>query len=165
MAIMKIVSYPSSVLAEVGKPVTSFDEALAELAENMFATMYRAEGVGLAAQQVGLALQLFVMDCEGNKIVAANPEILSAEGEQEGDEACLSVGTIGAPLRRAARVVLRAQDLTGQTFEFEGTGLTARCLQHETDHCNGTLFIDHLSPLRRDMVKRKFRKAMKRERD
>jgi len=164
MAILNIVSYPASVLATVGAPVERFDEALEKLVSDMFETMYAAHGVGLAAPQVGLSLQLFTMDCEGTKITAANPSIVSAEGEQNDDEACLSLASLGAPLRRPNRVVLRAQDLRGQTFEIEGRGLVARCLLHETDHCNGLLFIDHLSPLKRDMVKRKFRKTMKRER-
>ena len=164
MALMKIVSYPAKVLAQIGERIETFDEELAELAADMFETMYAARGVGLAAQQVGLARQFFVMDCEGTKIVAANPVILSAEGEQEGDEACLSLASVGAPLKRAARVRLRAQDLRGETFEVEGENLTARCLLHETDHCQGRLFIDHLSPLRRDMVKRKTRKLLKHER-
>ncbi|MGB9182252.1 MAG: peptide deformylase [Pyrinomonadaceae bacterium] len=160
---LKIVSYPASVLAAVGEPVEKFDEKLAALAAEMFETMYAAKGVGLAAPQVGLSLRFFVMNCEGTRIVAANPEIISAEGEQEGDEACLSLGSIGTPLKRASTVVLRAQDLKGEWFETTGTGLTARCLQHETDHCDGHLFIDHLSPLRRDMLKRKFRKMIKHE--
>jgi peptide deformylase len=164
MALLNIVSYPASVLAEVGAPVERFDEALEKLASDMFETMYAAHGVGLAAPQVGLSLQLFVMDCEDTKIIAANPSILSTDGEQRGDEACLSLASIGAPLSRPDHVILRAQDLRGQEFEVEGRGLTARCLVHETDHCNGLLFIDHLSPLKRDMVKRKFRKIIKRER-
>jgi len=164
MALLNIVSYPASVLATVGAPVEQFDEALERLAADMFETMYAAHGVGLAAPQVGLSLQLFVMDCEGTKAVAANPVILRAEGEQDGDEACLSLASLGAQLRRPATVTLRAQNLRGDFFEVEGRGLTARCLAHETDHCNGLLFIDHLSPLRRDMLKRKFRKVLKRER-
>ena len=163
MALMKIVSYPAGVLAEVGAPVEEFDAKLAKLAEDMFETMYAAHGVGLAAPQVGLSLRFFVMDCDGTRLVAANPEIISAEGEQKDDEACLSLASIGAPLRRANRVRFRAQDLKGEWFETESVGLTARCLQHETDHCDGHLFIDHLSALRRDMVKRKFRKVMKNE--
>src|ERR1044072_8702765 len=121
--------------------------------------MYAEEGVGLAAAQGGVSLRPFVMDCEGIKLVAANPEILSAEGEQEGEEGCLSVGKIHAPLKRAERVRLRAQDVKGEWFEREAEGLAARCLLHETDHCDGTLFIDRLSPLRRDMVKKRFLKA------
>ena len=162
MAAMEIVEYPAQVLKEVGAPVEKFDGDLEKLVADMFETMYAAEGVGLAAPQVGLSLRLFVMDCEGLKLVAANPEILSGEGEQEGEEGCLSVGKIHAPLRRAARVSLRAQDARGEAFEREAVGLAARCFQHETDHCDGFLFIDRLSPLRRDMVKRRFLKLKRR---
>lgn len=158
---MQIVEHPAQVLKEVGAPVEEFGAALERLVADMFETMYAAEGVGLAAPQVGLSLRLFVMDCEGLRLVAANPLILSAEGEQEGEEGCLSVGKIHAPLRRAARVRLRAQDARGQVFEQEAEGLAARCFLHETDHCDGTLFIDRLSPLRRDMVKRRFQKLKK----
>lgn len=155
------MEYPAKVLAEVGAPVEAFDEELAKLAEDMFETMYAEEGVGLAAPQIGLSLRFFVMDCEGTKLVAANPEIILAEGEQGGEEGCLSVGKVHSPLKRAARVRLRAQDLEGNTFEHEATGLTARCLLHETDHCDGHLFIDHLTPLKRDMVKKRFLKLKK----
>jgi len=161
MAVMQITEYPAQVLKQVGEPVEEFGAELERLAADMFETMYAAEGVGLAAPQVGLSLRLFVMDCEGLKLVAANPEILSAEGEQEGEEGCLSVGKVHAPLRRAARVRLRAQDVRGNFYEQEAEGLTARCFLHETDHCDGRLFIDHLTPLRRDMVKRRFQKIRK----
>src|ERR1044071_4023175 len=161
MASMEITEFPEKVLREVGEPVVEFGAELERLASDMFETMYAAEGVGLAAPQVGLSLRLFVVDCDGIKLVAANPEIISAEGEQEGEEGCLSVGKIHAPLKRAARVRLRAQDARGEWFEREAEGLAARCFQHETDHCDGTLFIDHLSPLRRDMVKRRFQKVKK----
>jgi peptide deformylase len=161
MAIMEITEFPDKVLKEVGEPVERFDAELEKLVADMFETMYAEEGVGLAAPQVGLSLRLFVMDCNGLKLVAANPEIVSAEGEQEGEEGCLSVGRIHTPLRRAARVLLRAQDARGELFEREAEGLAARCFLHETDHCDGLLFIDHLSPLRRDMVKRRFQKLKK----
>ena len=158
MALLEITEFPERVLKEVGEPVEKFDADLEKLVADMFETMYAAEGVGLAAPQVGLSLRLFVMDCEGLKLVAANPEIILAEGEQGGEEGCLSVGKIHAPLKRAARVRLRAQDAAGQTFEQEATGLAARCLQHETDHCDGFLFLDRLSPLKREMVKKRFQK-------
>lgn len=161
MAIMKIVEYPAKVLAQKGAPVEKFNEELAKLAEDMFETMYGAEGVGLAAPQVGLSLRFFVMDCEGLKLVAANPEIVSEEGEQTGEEGCLSVGKVHSPLKRAERVRLRAQDLEGNYFEHEATGLAARCFRHETDHCDGTLFIDRLTPLKREMVKKRFMKIKK----
>ena len=158
MAVMKITEFPEQVLKEVGGPVERFDAGLEKLVADMFETMYAAEGVGLAAPQVGLKLRLFVMDCEGLKLVAANPEIVSTEGEQDGEEGCLSVGKIHALLRRPLRARLRAQDAGGEWFERDAEGLAARCFLHETDHCNGTLFIDHLSSLRRDMVKRRFQK-------
>src|ERR671928_824072 len=161
MSVLEITEFPEKVLKQAGEPVEEFGAELGRLVADMFETMYAAEGVGLAAPQVGLSLRLFVMDCDGVKLVAANPEILSAEGEQEGEEGCLSVGKVHAPLRRAARVRLRAQDAQGAWFEQEAEGLAARCFLHETDHCDGTLFIDHLSPLRRDMVKRRFLKVKK----
>jgi peptide deformylase len=158
MALRPIVEYPAPVLLSPGDPVESFDADLLSLTQDMFETMYDAGGVGLAAQQIGVPLRLFVMDCDGVKLVAANPEILSAEGEQGGEEGCLSVGKVRAELKRSDRVVLRAQDVAGKTFEREASGLAARCFLHETDHCDGILFIRRLSPLRRELVTRKFRK-------
>lgn len=158
MAIRKITEYPEKVLAEVGKPITQFDTDLETLCADMFETMYEAEGVGLAAQQIGLALQLFVMDCEGIKLVAANPEIIAREGEQSNPEGCLSVGKVPAVVIRAAKATLRAQDVKGEWFEREAEGYAARCFQHETDHCNGKLFIDHLPKMRREMVVKRFNK-------
>jgi len=163
MAIRKIVEYPDPVLLSPGDPVEKFDDDLNALVRDMFETMYDDGGVGLAAPQIGLSLRLFVMDCDGIKLVAANPEIIETEGEQGGEEGCLSVGKVHAELKRANRAVLRAQDERGETFEREVTGLAARCFLHETDHCDGILFIRHLSPLRRDLVTRKFRKLKKNE--
>jgi len=163
MATRPIIEYPTPVLLSPGEPVVNFDGELEALVQDMFDTMYDAGGVGLAAQQIGVPLRLFVMDCDGIRLVAANPEIISVEGEQSGEEGCLSVGKVPADLKRPDRAVLRAQDLMGKTFEREANGLAARCFLHETDHCDGILFIRHLSPLRRDLVTRKFRK-MKKER-
>ena len=143
--------------------MVNFDAELEALTQDMFETMYDAGGVGLAAQQIGLSLRLFVMDCDGIRLVAANPEIISTDGEQSGEEGCLSVGKVPAELKRPDRAVLRAQDVKGKTFEREASGLAARCFLHETDHCDGILFIRHLSPLRRDLVTRKFRKLQKSE--
>jgi peptide deformylase len=158
MTLRPIVEYPADVLLQPGEPVVNFDAALESLVRDMFETMYDDGGVGLAAQQIGVALRLFVMDCDGIKLVAANPEIISEDGRQNGEEGCLSVGKVHADVKRSDRVVLRAQDVTGKTFEREASGLAARCFLHETDHCDGILFIRHLSPLRRDLVLRKFRK-------
>jgi peptide deformylase len=161
MTIRPIVEYPAAVLLTPGDPVVDFDSELESLTQNMFETMYDAGGVGLAAQQIGLSLRLFVMDCDGTKLVAANPEIIFVEGEQSGEEGCLSLGKVHAELKRPERAILRAQDVKGKTFEREATGLAARCFLHETDHCDGILFIRHLSPLRRDLVTSKFRKLQK----
>lgn len=161
MAIRKITEYPEKVLAQVGKPVTEFNEELEMLCADMFETMDDAEGVGLAAPQIGLNLRLFVMDCEGIKLVAANPEIVSMEGEQSGQEGCLSVGKVPAVVVRANKVRLKAQDVSGKWFEQEAEGLAARCFLHETDHCDGKLFVDHLPKMRREMVIKKFRKEKK----
>jgi len=161
MAVRKITEYPNDVLAETGEPVTKFDAELAALTGDMFDTMYEEEGVGLAAQQIGLSLRLFVMDCEGVKLIAANPEIVSAAGEQSGQEGCLSLGKVPAVLIRADKVKIRAQDLKGEWFEQEAEGYAARCFLHETDHCNGKLFIDYLPKMRREMVIKKFKKEKK----
>ena len=158
MAAREITEYPASVLATRGEAVTEFGEELETLCQDMFETMYRAEGVGLAAQQIGLSLRLFVMDCEGIKLIAANPEIIKTEGEQSGSEGCLSVGKVPAVVVRAERATLRAQNLQGEWFEREAEGYAARCFQHETDHCDGKLFIDHLPKMRRDMVVKRFQK-------
>lgn len=158
---MKIIEYPMESLAQIGEPVKEFGEELKKLTENMFETMYTSQGVGLAASQVNISLRLFVMDCEGVKLVAANPEIIMKEGIQSGHEGCLSIGKVHAPLDRADRVILRAQDINGQFFEREGGGLVARCFLHETDHCDGILFVDRLSPLNRSIVKKRFMKLKK----
>jgi len=158
MTIRKITEYPEKVLAEIGKPVTEFDDALAALCADMFETMYDAEGVGLAAPQIGLNLRLFVMDCDGIKLVAANPEIVHTEGEQSGQEGCLSVGKVPAVLSRPLKARLKAQNEKGEWFERDAEGYAARAFLHETDHCDGTLFIDHLPKMRRAMVLRRFNK-------
>lgn len=158
MAVRKITEYPSEVLGKTGQPVTKFDQELAELCTDMFDTMYDAEGVGLAAPQIGLNLRLFVMDCEGVKLIAANPEIIATDGEQSSQEGCLSVGKVPAVVVRPMNATLRAQDEKGEWFEREASGYAARAFLHETDHCNGTLFIDHLPKLRREMILKRFKK-------
>ena len=158
MAIRKITEYPEKVLAEVGKSVTKFDKELEDLCADMFETMYDAEGVGLAAPQIGLNLRLFVMDCDGVKLIAANPEIVGTEGEQSSQEGCLSLGKVPAVVVRPMKARLKAQDVKGEWFEREATGYAARAFMHETDHCDGKLFIDHLGKLRREMVVKRFKK-------
>ena len=158
MPVRKITEFPAEVLGKLGKPVTEFDKELKDLCGDMFDTMYEAEGVGLAAPQIGLNLRLFVMDCDGIKLIAANPEVIHTEGEQSGQEGCLSVGKVPAVVVRPQKARLRAQDENGEWFERDAEGYAARAFMHETDHCNGTLFIDHLPKMRRDMVVRKFQK-------
>jgi peptide deformylase len=158
MTVLKITEYPAKVLGQTGDAVEAFDDELARLCEDMFETMYAEEGVGLAAPQVGLSLRLFVMDCAGIKLVAANPEIVGTEGEQTGEEGCLSVGKVHSPLKRAERATLRAQDVRGEWYEREAEGLAARCFQHETDHCDGILFVNRLTPLKRNLVVKRFQK-------
>ena len=158
MAIRRITEYPEPVLGKVGEPVTDFDDELKALCDDMFETMYDDQGVGLAAPQIGLSLRLFVMDCDGIKLVAANPEIVETSGEDTGQEGCLSLGKVPAVVTRFEKAKLRAQDLNGEWFETEAEGYAARCFQHETDHCDGKLFIDHLPKMRREMVIKKFKK-------
>ena len=158
MSIRKITEYPEKVLAQLGKPVEKFDDELAALCEDMFETMYEAEGVGLAAPQIGLNLRLFVMDCEGLKLIAANPEIIATSGEQSLQEGCLSLGKVPAVVVRPMKARLRAQDANGEWFEAEAEGYAARAFMHETDHCDGKLFIDHLPKMRREMIVTRFKK-------
>ncbi len=166
MALLTIVSYPASVLGEVGAAVEQFDAALEKLVADMFETMYAAPGVGLAAPQVGISKRLYVMDCSGGKdpeqrIAMINPVVLNIEGEQTGEEGCLSFPDIFFPVKRSLRAVVQAQDTNGNEFEIDGLELTARCMLHETDHCDGILFIDRTTPLKRELVKRKIKKLVK----
>ena len=121
---------------------------------------------GLAAPQIGVSQRLFGMDCSGGRdpearVALINPVVLSVEGEQTGDEGCLSFPGIFFPVRRSLRAVVRAQDLSGEEFEFDGLDLEARCMLHETDHCDGVVFIDRTTPLKRELVKRKIRRLEK----
>ena len=168
MSLLKIVHYPEPVLLTVGKPVgeDEFNEDLRALVENMFETMYDAQGVGLAAPQVGVSKRLFVMDVpleegKSNKIALINPEIITQEGEQIGDEGCLSFPGIYTTVRREVRTVVRYQDVFGREQELDCTDLSARCVLHETDHCDGIVFLDRMSVLKRELAKRKIKKLQK----
>ena len=166
MALLEIVKYPALVLLTVGKPVEKFDNKLETLVADMFETMYAALGVGLAAPQVNLSQRLFVMDCSGGedatqKIAVINPEIIWKEGNQLGDEGCLSFPGIYQPIQRNMRAVLRYQDVSGNSQELDGTELTARCVLHETDHCDGIVFLDRMTVLKREMAKRKIKQLQK----
>lgn len=161
-----IVKYGAAVLEQPTKPVEKFDAELAKLTEDMFESMYAARGVGLAAPQIGLSLDLAVVDVTTGKnpearLVLANPVIVHSEGEQREEEGCLSVPGFRGNVLRPAYVTLRAQDASGREYEMKSEGLLARAFCHEIDHLHGILFLQHLSMLKRDLIKRKIRKLSK----
>jgi peptide deformylase len=164
--IRPIVKYPDPILLRPTPPVEKFDEELRRLVDDMFESMYAAEGVGLAAPQIGVSLRLAVIDVSVGKnpearLVLANPEIIHTEGEQREEEGCLSLPGFRGLVTRPQFVTVRAQDASGQTYEMRGEGLLARAFCHEIDHLWGRLFIDHLSLLRRDLIKRRIRRLQK----
>lgn len=163
MAIRKILHYPDKRLRNPGLPVTDFGPALQQLIDDMAETMYAAPGVGLAATQIGEAKQLFIVDVSkadgpSDLRVFVNPEFVKVDGEVEWEEGCLSFPGVHEEVTRAERVKMRAQDRTGAWFEVETDGLMAVALQHEYDHLQGKLMIDHLSPLKRRIVHRAMQK-------
>ncbi len=164
MAIFEILEFPDPRLRTVAKPVTAFDAALQELAADMIETMYSATGIGLAATQINRHIRLLVLDISESRDCArvyVNPEILSEEGTQVCEEGCLSVPGTWADVTRASRITVRACDQFGKNFEETIEEMHAVCLQHEIDHLNGKLFVDYLSPLKRQMVRRKLEKQKK----
>jgi peptide deformylase len=166
LKIHAIVKYPEPVLSKPAAPVTDFDAALKKLVQEMFASMYAAQGIGLAAPQIGLSKRLTVIDVSfdknpDEKIVLINPEIIEQEGKQFEEEGCLSLPDIREKVHRAARIKVRAQNERGEWFEIEGEELLARAFQHEIDHLNGVLFIDRISRLKRELALRKIRKMQK----
>lgn len=161
MAIHKILYLPDPRLREISKPIVTFDEKLQTLIDDMFETMYDANGVGLAAVQIGVCLRLSVVDVGGDKkeqLVIINPEIITSEGSKEFDEGCLSVPGAYDKVIRAEKVTVRALDRQGKPFELSADGLLAECLQHEIDHMDGKLFVDLLSPLKKAMARKKLDK-------
>ena len=164
--ILDIVKYGDPILTERAEEVTEFDENLRKLVDDMFETMYGAPGVGLAAPQVAVLKRLFVMDCSSGKnkkqkVAFINPVIETEEGEQVGEEGCLSFPGIYVQVARPQRLIVRAQDTDGSPFTMDVMDLEARCVSHETDHLDGELFIEYLSPLKRDLTKRKIKKRIK----
>jgi peptide deformylase len=166
MAIRPIVKWGQPVLHSRSAPVQEIDGAIAALVGDMVDTMYAAPGIGLAAPQIGVALRVIVVDLSVGEdktqlIKLVNPEFLSKEGEQRHEEGCLSVPGFGGSPVRPARVAVRGIDLEGKERFYEGTELLARAFCHEIDHIDGLLFVDRLSPLKRDLLKRKLRKKAK----
>jgi peptide deformylase len=168
MAIREICTFPDPVLKNKTKPVGKIDRTVEILIDDMIETMHDAPGVGLAANQVGVPLQLAVIDITRSEdrekgiqlpiIVIINPEILSMEGSIVEEEGCLSIPDYAETVKRAAKVKVRALDKKGKPFELEAEGLLAKALQHEIDHLNGILFVDRLSPLKKSVFKRKYKK-------
>ena len=164
--VYRIYKYGEPVLETRAETVTEFGTELEQLAADMFETMYANKGVGLAAPQIGLSKRLTVIDCsageeEAQKLVLVNPEIIHKEGTQVGEEGCLSIPGFREDVKRAKVAVVRAQNAKGETFEVRGEDLLARAFQHELDHLNGILFLNHLSILKRDLIRRKIRKLIK----
>jgi peptide deformylase len=165
--VLKILKYGEPVLEKSAEQVTQFDAPrLKQLIEDMFETMYAAKGVGLAAPQVGIGQRVTVIDTsvgedESKKLVLINPEILTREGTQVGEEGCLSIPGFREPVTRANKVTVKAHNEKGELIEVSGEELLARALQHEIDHLNGKLFINHLSALKRDIIRRKIKKLQK----
>jgi peptide deformylase len=162
MAVLPILNLPDPRLRKKTPPVQKFDAALQKLIDDMFETMYAAPGVGLAANQVGVQLRLAVMDCsdEHNQpLVMINPEVLEPSDRVEMEEGCLSVPDIRDKVQRYNKLRLRALDREGKPYELEAEGLMAQCVQHEIDHLDGKLYIDYLSSLKRERIKKKLSKA------
>ena len=166
LKIHEVVKYPDPVLGRRGDAVTEFGPELKSLVDEMFDSMYAAQGIGLAAPQISLSQRITVIDVSfkkdpSQKIALVNPEIIERTGKQVEEEGCLSLPEIREKVERAAWVKVRAQDVTGKWFEVEGEELLSRALQHEIDHLDGVLFIDRISRLKREMVLRKIRKLQK----
>ena len=161
MALLEILQYPDPRLRTKAVPVTNVDAELRQQIEDMFETMYATQGVGLAGTQVNIHLRVFTMDvseAHDERRVIINPEIISKEGIQYESEGCLSVPEGYDKVERALKLTVRALTLDGETQEFEAEGLMAACIQHEMDHFNGILFIDHLSRLKQERYRNKLKK-------
>lgn len=169
MALLTVRTFPDPILKQKAKPVEVFDQNLAALAENMLETMYASNGIGLAANQVGILKQMVVVDIfsgdedlgQRDPHVFVNPKIVQKDGKTAYEEGCLSVEDFTAEVQRAEQITLHYQDVQGQSHQLEAEGLKAICLQHELDHLNGILFIDHLPLLKQKMVKKRLAKLAK----
>jgi peptide deformylase len=164
--LLPILKYGSSALKSLGKPVDFFNAELEKIAKNMIETMYAASGVGLAANQVALDLSITTIDLSvggdpAKLITICNPEIISYEGEQRYDEGCLSIPDFSEVVARPKKITVRGQDIHGNEIQIEAEDLLARCLSHEIDHLKGILFIDHLSGLKKSLIKNKIKRLTK----
>lgn len=167
---MKILIYPDEILAAKAQPVTELNDRLLKLVEDMFETMYKAKGIGLAANQVGVLQQVVIMDlgqrgedAKPDPIVLINPVITASEGEICDVEGCLSVPDYSEKVKRAQRIQVMAYDQRGKEIRMEAEGLLARCIQHELDHLNGICFVERLSPLKRAFFRKKWSKMLNKD--
>lgn len=168
MAVLEILKYPHERLKIVAEPVEKVDDEIKQLIQDMAETMYQANGIGLAATQVDRHIRLLVIDISTTKDqlqVFINPELVEGRGEEIGEEGCLSVPDIREKVTRFAEVVVEALDENGEKKRIEADDILAVCLQHEMDHLNGTLFVDHLSRLKRSRIQAKLKKAKRLEKD
>lgn len=162
MAILQILQYPNEILQSKAEPITEFNEELESLAKNMIETMYQAQGVGLAANQVGVLKRIVVIDVseeQNSPMVLCNPRVVEASSELvDHEEGCLSLKGLYEKVKRPGHVVIEAQNIKGESIDFEADGLLAVCVQHEIDHLDGTVFIDHLSRFKKDRACTKLKK-------
>ncbi len=164
MAIRKILRFPDPRLRHHALPVERVDEAVRRLVDDMLETMYDAPGIGLAATQLGIDKRVVVIDVSEQRnqpVCLINPEILERHGQEQMEEGCLSVPEVFEPVTRAERIVMRALSREGESFELETEGLLAVCIQHEVDHLDGKLFVDYLSALKRQRIRKKLEKAQR----
>lgn len=164
MALLEILHFPDPRLRKKARPVDKVDDQVRQTVKDMFETMYDAPGIGLAATQVNIQQQIIVMDVSEVKdapLCLVNPEIVSKEGDEEMQEGCLSVPGIFENVRRAERIIVKALDQYGNSISQEARGLLAVCIQHEIDHLDGRLFVDYLSPFKREWVKKKLLKQQR----
>jgi peptide deformylase len=161
MSLLNILHYPDSRLRTRAKPVENVDDNLRKLMDDMLETMYEAPGIGLAATQVNIHKRLIVIDVSEDRsdpVCLVNPEVIASSGEEEMEEGCLSVPGVYEKVRRSEQVRVRALDRHGEQIEFDADGLLAICIQHEIDHLDGTLFVDHLSSMKRTRIKKRIEK-------
>jgi peptide deformylase len=166
MAILEVLRFPDSRLRNRAEPVELFDEALGQLVDDMFTTMYEAPGIGLAAIQVNVAKRVVVIDLSEDRsspLCLINPEIIEQKGEEESEEGCLSVPGVYDLVKRAAKIKVKAQDREGNSFELKADGLLAICIQHEIDHLDGKLFVDYISGLKRRRIRKKLEKEARQD--
>ena len=164
MAKITVLKYPDERLRKVAQPIDKVDDSIRSVIDDMFETMYEEQGVGLAATQVDVHKRLFVADCsedQNEPLVFINPEITEAEGHFKNDEGCLSFPGVYAKVERAEKITVTALDKNGERFSRSAEGLLAICIQHEIDHLEGKLFVDYLSPLKRERIRKKLEKEQR----